>query len=146
MHRLFVDAVWQLPPHRKIIAAVPLLHPSFQIVSAALLERALIAIEQVMARGDAAGHANDTPARQAIAMCLTSAAALVDVAQVLLRDAASHAPEALASEWQTLIGHTKTASRTAHQAVLVLSAQRDLVAAQDGVRVAGAPALPEHAH
>jgi len=112
----------------------------------ALLERALIAIEQVMARGDARGHANDTPAREAIAMCLTSAAALVDVAQVLLRDASSRSPEDLASEWQTLIGHTKTASRTAHQAVLVLTAQRDLVAAQDGVRVAGESAVPEHAH
>ncbi|MEJ8853925.1 hypothetical protein WKW79_05065 [Variovorax robiniae] len=112
----------------------------------ALLERALIAIEQVMARNNATGRAADTPARQAIEMCLTSAAALVDVAQALLRDAASRSPEALASEWQTLIGHTKTASRTAHQAVLVLSAQRDLVAAQDGVRIAGESAVPEHAH
>lgn len=105
----------------------------------ALLERALIAIEQVMARpavtrrtgGEAA-----TPAAEAVAMCLTSAAALVDVAQMLLRDAPEDSQDTLAQEWQALIGHTKNASRTAHQAVLVLSTQRNLVAAQDGITVA----------
>jgi hypothetical protein len=106
----------------------------------------LIAIEQVMARASTTGGATGTPAREAIGMCLTSAAALVDVAQMLLREAASRPPEVLASEWQALIGHTKTAGRTAHQAVLVLSAQRDLIAAQEGVRVGGQSAVPEHAH
>lgn len=105
----------------------------------ALLERALIAIEQVMGRTGAAPQytgPDATPAREAIAMCLTAAAALVDVAQMLLRDSPDQSPEAMVHEWQALIGHTKAASRTAHQAVLVLSSQRHLVAAQDGVTLA----------
>ena len=105
----------------------------------ALLERALIAIEQVMARTNASLPDSDaaaTPAREAIAMCLTSAAALVDVAQMLLRDSPEQSPEAMVQEWQALIGHTKAASRTAHQAVLVLSSQRNLIAAQDGITLA----------
>lgn len=111
----------------------------------ALLERALIAIEQVMARPGvthcADGEAG-TPAAEAAAMCLTSAAALVDVAQMLLRDAPEQSPDNLSQDWQALIGHTKNASRTAHQAVLVLCSQRNLVAAQDGITVANH--LPGH--
>lgn len=105
----------------------------------ALLERALIAIEQVMGRTHALEPGSDasaTPAREAVAMCLTSAAALVDVAQMLLRDSPEQSPEAMVQEWQALIGHTKAASRTAHQAVLVLASQRNLVAAQDGITLA----------
>lgn len=105
----------------------------------AMLERALIAIEQVMARSGATPPSEvlaDSPASEAIAMCLTAAAALVDVAQMLLRDAPATSAEALVSEWQALIGHTKTASRTAHQAVLVLAAQRNRLAARDGITVA----------
>jgi hypothetical protein len=105
----------------------------------AMLERALIAIEQVMARAAATPASEalaDTPAREAIAMCLTSAAALVDVAQMLLRDEPASSAEALVSEWQALIGHTKAASRTAHQAVLVLASQRNRLAARDGITVA----------
>ncbi|MGJ7494203.1 hypothetical protein ACSFA8_03930 [Variovorax sp. RT4R15] len=106
----------------------------------ALLERALIAIEQVMARtGSAPDHGVGTPAGEAVAMCLTSAAALVDVAQVLLRQAPEQSPEIQSQQWQALIGHTKNASRTAHQAVLVLSSQRNLVAAQDGITLASHP-------
>ena len=114
-----------------------------------MLERALIAIEQVMARSNAASHADvlsATPAREAITMCLTSAAALVDVAQMLLREAPAQPAEVLASEWQALIGHTKTASRTAHQAVLVLASQRNLVAAQDGITVAEPMEASQPAH
>lgn len=103
----------------------------------ALLERALIAIEQAMASRMAendGGRLATTPAEEAVALCLTSAAALVDVAQTLLRDAAlSQSADASIREWQALIGHTKTASRTAHQAVLLLSTQRHLVAAQEGI-------------
>ncbi len=105
----------------------------------ATLERALIAIEQVMARTHVPPPSADaaaTPAREAIAMCLTSAAALVDVAQMLLGDSPAQSPEALVQEWQALIGHTKAASRTAHQAVLVLSSQRNLIAAQEGITLA----------
>ncbi|RZL83445.1 MAG: hypothetical protein EOP76_22140 [Variovorax sp.] len=105
----------------------------------AMLERALIAIEQVMAHAHAPLPSVDaaaTPAREAITMCLTSAAALVDVAQMLLGDSPARSPEALVQEWQALIGHTKAASRTAHQAVLVLSSQRNLIAAQEGITLA----------
>ena len=107
----------------------------------ALLERALVAIEQVMARtGTAHDQVAGTPAGEAVEMCLTAAAALVDVAQVLLlRAAPEQSPEVQSQEWQALIGHTKNASRTAHQAVLVLSSQRNLVAAQDGITLASQP-------
>ena len=117
--------------------------PMKTISDRALLERALIAIEQVMARCAAEpqrGNPPNTPACEAVTMCLTSAAALVDVAQMLLRDDAPNpSPEALVQEWQALIGHTKAASRTAHQAVLVLSTQRHRVAAQEGITLAESP-------
>ena len=105
----------------------------------AILERALVAIEQVMARDHAPLSAIDvaaTPAREAVALCLTSAAALVDVAQMLMSDSSGQSAEALMHEWQALIGHTKAAGRTAHQAVLVLSSQRNLIAAQEGITLA----------
>lgn len=110
----------------------------------ALLERALIAIEQVMASRTAEADdtpSGTTPAEEAMTLCLTSAVALVDVAQTLLRDDAPvQSAEASVREWQALIGHTKAASRTAHQAVLVLSTQRHLVAAQEGITLTDHPA------
>jgi hypothetical protein len=135
--------------HDAVIAKTHSVCPMTNISDRAMLERALIAIEQVMARTNAspdAGSVSDTPAREAIAMCLTSAAALVDVAQMLLREATAQSPDVLASEWQALIGHTKSASRTAHQAVLVLSSQRNLVAAQDGITVADVMETSQLAH
>ncbi|RZL64663.1 MAG: hypothetical protein EOP81_07640 [Variovorax sp.] len=113
------------------------LQPMKNTPDRALLERALIAIEQAMASRSAEAHGSasaPTPAEEAVMLCLTSAAALVDVAQTLLRDPPpAQSAEASVREWQALIGHTKTASRTAHQAVLLLSTQRHLVAAQEGV-------------
>lgn len=106
----------------------------------ALLERALIAIEQVMGKRDAAlgwGVPVGTPAHEAAGLCLTAASALVDVAQTLLRQPTESSREVLSAEWQAVLAHTKNAGRTAHQAVLLLSTQQNLVAAQGGVLVSG---------
>jgi hypothetical protein len=119
-------------------------HPANRMMNAisdrALLERALLAIEQVLAKGGASmgsGVPAGTAAYEAATMCLTCAIALVDVAQALLREPEDQSREVLSTEWQAIIAHTKNASRTAHQAALVLSAQRNLVAAQGGVSVSG---------
>ena len=106
----------------------------------AMLERALIAVEQVLGKQDAAlgwGVPVGTPAHEAIGLCLTAASALVDVAQTLLREPTESSREVLSAEWQAVIAHTKNAGRTAHQAVLLLSAQQNLVTAQGGVIVSG---------
>lgn len=103
----------------------------------ALLERALIAIEEAMARAELARAEGRpaTPAQEALAICLTASAALIDVGQTLLRTQHPAANE-LAAEWQGVIAHTKLASRSAHQAAVILSAQHNIVAAQQGVLLA----------
>ena len=78
-----------------------------------------------------------TPAEQAISICLSSAAALIEVGQVLLRKQHSGSIDALVLEWQALIGHTKKASRSAHQAAVLLAAQGHIVSAQQGVMLSG---------
>ncbi len=101
----------------------------------ALLERALIAIEEVLARVDGgadAGRAASTSAQQAMAICLTAAANLVDAGQTLLRSPGAVSSDQLTEEWRTLISHVKTASRSAHQAALVLSTEKNLSSAQSG--------------
>jgi hypothetical protein len=101
----------------------------------ALLERALIAIEEVLARADGgldAGHAASTAAQQALTICLSAAANLVDAGQTLLRSPEAESSDQLTEEWRTLISHVKTASRSAHQAALVLSAEKNLPSAQSG--------------
>ena len=107
----------------------------------AMLERALIAIEQVMGKRDGAsgwGVPAGTPAHEATSLCLSAASALVDVAQTLLRQPAESSREVLSAEWQAVIAHTKNAGRTAHQAVLLLDTQPNLVAAQSGAVLRGA--------
>jgi len=104
----------------------------------ALLERALIGIEQVMARlgtSEGARLPAGTPAHEATNLCLTSAMALVDVAQALLRDTVALPADGGLADWQMIIGHTKNASRTAHQAALLLAAQRNLAAARGAITV-----------
>ena len=106
----------------------------------ATLERALVAIEHVMGKRDAAlgwGVPVGTAAHRSIGLCLEAASALVDVAQTLLREPNESSLEVLGAEWQAVIAHTKNASRTAHQAVLLLASQQNLVAAQGGVVVSG---------
>ena len=101
----------------------------------ALLERALIAIEEVLARVDGGPDARrsaSTAAQQALTICLTAAAGLVDAGQTLLRSPEDESSEQLTNEWRVLISHVKTASRAAHQAALVLSAEKNLSSAQSG--------------
>ena len=78
-----------------------------------------------------------TPAHEATSLCLTAASALVDVAQTLMRRPTETSREILSAEWQAVIAHTKNAGRTAHQAVLLLATQPNLVAAQGGSTLQG---------
>jgi hypothetical protein len=106
----------------------------------ATLERALIAIEQVVGKRDVPlgrGVPVGTTAHQATTLCLQAAIALIDVAQALLREPVEPSQEVLSTEWQAIIAHTKNAGRTAHQAVLLMSTERHLVSAQGGVLVSG---------
>jgi hypothetical protein len=127
----------------------------------ALLESALSTIEQVLARADsdmqgapyfgpttnlpldalpASGSAgNDdrfrvSAAQSAINICLGSAAALIDVSQALMNRSADRSPQTLEREWQTIIAHTKIASRSAYRAALIMAAQKHLLAAQGEVQ------------
>ena len=122
----------------------------------ALLENALATIEQVLARAD--NELQGTPyfgpttnatldelnlpklaedsrfrasaAQSAVNICLSSAAALVDVSKTLMHRPASHAAPDLEREWKALIAYTKMASRSAYRAALILAAQKNVLAAQ----------------
>lgn len=122
----------------------------------ALLENALLAIEKVLAHADSElwggpyfGLAMDSPleafgdafqsesqrfrssaAQSAVNICLSAAAALVDVSKALMSAPGDRSPEDLEREWQALITHTKIASRTAHRAALVLAEQEDALSAR----------------
>lgn len=122
----------------------------------ALLESALATIEQVLARADSDmqgvpyigptanmpldvlhpgkpsedGRFRTSAAQSAINICLSSAAALVDVSQALMNRSVDRSPQTLEREWQTLISHTKMASRSAYRAALIMAAQRHVLAAQ----------------
>ncbi len=120
-----------------------------QLSDRALLERALIAIEEALSRVDGSPDVRRPPvtaAQQALTICLTAAASLVDVSQTLLRPTHNDAPAALAGEWRILLRNVKTASRAAHQAALILSAERDLAAAQRGSVVLDAAKAHHAAH
>jgi len=122
----------------------------------ALLENALATIEQVLARadsemqGDPYGgptvnatleelelprHAEESRSRasaaqSAVNICLSSAAALVDVSKALMnRSDNPMAPDA-DRDWKALIAYTKMASRSAYRAALILAAQKNVLAAQ----------------
>lgn len=104
----------------------------------AQLACALSLIEQVLARRPASQEPSaTTPAQEAISICLGSAAALIDVGQALLRKQHSESIDALVLEWQALIAYTKKASRSAHQAAVILAAQDHIVSAQQGVMLSG---------
>jgi hypothetical protein len=117
-------------------------------IDIALLENALTAIEKVMAHADikspgepcAATAAESmaalehrfraSAAQSAVNICLSSAAALVDVSKALMGTPDRRSPEELGREWQALIMHTKIAGRCAHRAALVMSELENLPAAQ----------------
>lgn len=122
----------------------------------ALLESALVAIEKVLAHADSelqgapylgptvnlplealrtAAQTEEQRFRASVAqtaanICLSSAAALVDVSQALLNRRGDRAHHELEREWQALIRHTKIASRSAYRAALVMAAQQNLPQAQ----------------
>ncbi|MBT2304607.1 hypothetical protein J7E70_29735 [Variovorax paradoxus] len=126
----------------------------------ALLESALATIEQVLARADSDmqgapyegptanmpldvlhsnkpsedGRFRTSAAQSAIGICLGSAAALIDVSQALMNRSVDRSPQTLEREWQTLIAHTKIASRSAYRAALVMAAQKHVLAAQGEVQ------------
>ena len=137
----------------------------------ALLESALLAIEKVLAHADSElqgtlylGPTANLPlealrtasltdeqrfrasaAQNAVNICLSSAAALVDVSQALLNRCGDRIDHELEREWQALITHTRIASRTALRAALVMAAQQNLPQAQS--RAPGqADDLPTLAH
>lgn len=122
----------------------------------ALLENALVAIEKVLAHADAElqgtpylGPTANVPlealsaepptdeqrfrasaAQSAINICLSSAAALIDVSQTLMHRTSDRTPKELEREWQALITHTKIASRSAYRAALIMAAQKHVLEAQ----------------
>ncbi|MDM0103962.1 hypothetical protein QTH97_03405 [Variovorax sp. J22R24] len=137
----------------------------------ALLENALATIEKVLAHADSElqgapyhGPTANVPlealrgdpqneeqrfrasaAQSAINICLSSAAALVDVSQALMSKPAARSRQDLEREWQALITHTKIASRSAYRAALIMAAQRNLLAAQ-GLVAGEADNLPVLTH
>lgn len=122
----------------------------------ALLENALFAIERVLAHADSQlgggpefGTVIDLPlgvvdmasrkemqrfrtsaAQSAVNICLSAAAALVDVSKALMSAPGDRSPEDLEREFQALITHTKIASRSAHRAALILAEQEDALSAR----------------
>ncbi|WP_431276135.1 hypothetical protein ACQ858_07660 [Variovorax ureilyticus] len=141
------------PPCRKSAPANEMKPTS---TDTALLENALLAIEKVLAHADNElwegahfGLSIDSPleaigggslseaqrfrgsaAQSAVNICLSAAAALVDVSKALMSAPGDRSPEDLEREWQALITHTKIASRTAHRAALILAQQEDALSAR----------------
>lgn len=137
----------------------------------ALLESALVAIEKVLAYADSQlqgapylgptanlplealrtaaqteeQHFRASAAQTAANICLSSAAALVDVSQALLNRRGARSDPELEREWQALITHTKIASRSAYRAALVMAAQKNLPQAQ-GLAPTPAGPLPTLTH
>lgn len=137
----------------------------------ALLESALVAIEKVLAHADSQlqgapylGPTANLPlealrtaaqteeqrfrasaAQTAVNICLSSAAALVDVSQALLNRRGDRSDPELEREWRALITHTKIASRSAYRAALVMAAQKNLPQAQ-GLEPTPAGQLPTLTH
>jgi len=111
-------------------------------IDIALLENALLAIEKVLAHADSKlqdgphfGLAIDEPLRDSAAqsaanICLSAAAALVDVSKALMSAPSTGSRDDLAREWQALVTHTKIASRSAHRAALIMASQDDALSAR----------------
>jgi len=117
---------------------------------AALIARALAAIEQVLARSTAHGadavpfwgptdlgalpaddqHAvrerewqsyRAKPEHSARCLCLEAASALLDVSQMLVNLPPNPSPREREEQWSQLINHTKYAGRAAYRAALILT-------------------------
>lgn len=97
------------------------------------LERALLAIENVLARtvsGTPSGIQQGAPAHEALTAGLAAAAALVDVAQTLLRTSHDPSPAVLLDEWRALVAHTEAASQRVQRMSRVLAGEKHIAAAQ----------------
>lgn len=116
---------------------------------ALLIEDAMLAIEQVLARVQTAAPGvlfysptelaklpleaqtmaqraetasyQSRPEHAAIHFCLTSACALLDVSQTLLNSPSAPSPHEREQQWKQLLVHTKTAGRSAYRAALILA-------------------------
>jgi hypothetical protein len=146
---------------RSILMALPATDMKKKPSDLSLLESALSTIEQVLARADNdmqgapyLGPTANLPldvlqdsgsavsddrfrvsaAQSAINICLGSAAALIDVSQALMNRSVDRSPQTLEREWQTIIAHTKIASRSAYRAALIMAAQKHVLAAQGEVQ------------
>jgi len=115
----------------------------------ALLENALLAIERVLAHADsnsqeAQSHGsasdaaswtgdhrfNSSAAQSAANICLSAAAALVDVSRTLISARGERVPRDIDREWEAMITYTKIASRSAHRAALIMASQQSAPATQ----------------
>jgi len=131
-----------------------------------LLESALVAIEKVLAHADSElqgtpylGPTANMPlelldtalpsdeervrgsaAQSAISICLSSAAALVDVSQMLMASREDRSGTEIERDWQALVAHTKIASRSAFRAAQIMAAQISLMQSREG-RAVVAPAV-----
>jgi hypothetical protein len=118
----------------------------------ALLENALLAIEKVLAHADsnsqqasleglnarawAGQHRfNSSAAESAANVCLSAAAALVDVSRTLISARGERASHDIEREWEAMITYTKIASRSAHRAALIMASQQSTPATQRAVSV-----------
>jgi len=130
-----------------------------KLSDSALLNAALATVERVLARADSdlqgapyfgptspgfledlspampAGEASlrGIAEQSAINICLSSAAALIDVSRTLMDRSPARSADAgqREREWQALVAYTKTASRSAYRAALILAAQQSVRAALD---------------
>ncbi|MGI4777843.1 MAG: hypothetical protein ACRYGA_06935 [Janthinobacterium lividum] len=109
------------------------------LTETALIDSALAALGIVLAHMDGEGppsrahpefahfiHVRDStqatsPERVAIHCCLTSASALLDVSQMLIRRSEHLTPHDEAVYWNTLVEQTKVAGRAAYRASLALT-------------------------
>lgn len=131
----------------------------------ALLEDALVALEKVLAhnggelqgvpylgptsnaplevlQAESAAEAErmrSSAAHSALNICLSSAAALVDVSVALMNcEDDERPPQEVESDWHALITHTKIASRSAYRAALIMAAQINLLQGQGALPAANA--------
>jgi hypothetical protein len=137
-----------------------------------LLESALVAIEKVLAHADSdlqgtpyLGPTTNMPlelldrtlpndeervrgsaAQSAISICLSSAAALVDVSQMLMAGREDRSATEIERDWHALVAHTKIASRSAYRAAQIMAAQISLMQSQRGAIAAPAAEAPSLAH
>lgn len=98
----------------------------------ALLESALLAIEKVLAHADS--NSQEAPyeadgSQAAANVCLSAAAALVDVSRTLINTRRRSVSQDSQREWEAMITYTKIASRSAHRAALMMAAQQSAQAA-----------------